>query len=157
MDAQSSNYSRTFQSTYPSNSHKYTHTHTHTLQQKYTQVPPITFHKHISPYRPSLSVSLALWIHSTCAVRQSARGHHVLCQRCNQLFTSVSKPVLGPALTAKANLTHTRQSHSCLDMHDFETYQQLTRQHLKCKHRYVHFKNVNLFLNVYMNYTLIVT
>lgn len=80
--------SRTFQSSYPTHSHKYTRTNN--TQQKRTQVPPSTFHKHISPIRLTARLSLSLWTHSTCEVRQSARGHHVLRQRCYQLFTSES-------------------------------------------------------------------
>lgn len=47
--------SGTFLSSYPAHSYKYTHTYN--TQHKYTQVPPCTFHKHISPYHPSLSLS----------------------------------------------------------------------------------------------------
>lgn len=80
---------------------------------------------------PPVSLSLSLWIHSTCAVGLSAREHHVLCQRCYQLFTSVSKYCPEPCPYSQSK-SHT-YSHRAISLmfvhkvHVFETqYQQST-------------------------------
>lgn len=121
MDAQSSKYRK---HSSPHITLTPTNTHTHNTQQKYTQVPPSTFHKHISPYHPSLSLSVDKFHLSSetvskrpsCPVPAMLSAVHLCPEPC-------------PYGQSKSH-TYSHKEISFMfghKVHDFETqYQQLT-------------------------------
>lgn len=86
-----------------------THTHTHNAQQKYTQVPPSTFHKHISPHHPSLSLDAF----HLCSETVSKRAACPVPAMLSAVDLCLTKPVLSPALTTAGSLTHGDLIHVC--------------------------------------------